>query len=191
MDVVITRAMDVFWTRGYQGTSLPDLLTATGLSRASLYAAFGDKRGLFLNALDRYISDSLNQFDGQLAAVEGPIAGLHRFAEGYVMRTWGDAGARGCLLVASTMELAASDPEVSRRVRAFFDSLEAKLLKVLKAAQKEKMLAKSIAPIDAARILMATVEGLRVVSKTGFDCHAWRRSIHSLIDMFESEAVHR
>jgi len=60
-DVVIERAMGIFWSRGYHGTSLPDLLEATKLSRGSLYSAFGDKHTLFLRALDRYVDDALTR----------------------------------------------------------------------------------------------------------------------------------
>ena len=55
--------MNVFWSRGYHATALPDLLRATKLSRGSLYAAFGDKHSLFLRALDRYIADALARMD--------------------------------------------------------------------------------------------------------------------------------
>jgi TetR/AcrR family transcriptional repressor of nem operon len=65
-DAAIERAMGVFWSSGYHGTSLPDLLEATNLSRGSLYAAFGDKHGLFLRALDRYIGEALTRLDTEL-----------------------------------------------------------------------------------------------------------------------------
>src|SRR5688500_2233977 len=63
---VTRRAMDVFWSSGYNGTSLPDLLEATHLSRSSLYAAYGDKHGLFLSALDQFIEDSFARIDSDL-----------------------------------------------------------------------------------------------------------------------------
>ncbi|MFX5555055.1 helix-turn-helix domain-containing protein, partial [Acinetobacter baumannii] len=63
IDLAIERAMQVFWSSGYHGTSLPDLLAATRLSRGSLYAAFGDKHGLFLRALDRYLDEALARVD--------------------------------------------------------------------------------------------------------------------------------
>src|SRR5215203_525189 len=65
-EVAVERAMGVFWSRGYHGTALPDLLRATKLSRGSLYAAFGDKHSLFLRALDRYIADALTRMDIEL-----------------------------------------------------------------------------------------------------------------------------
>src|SRR6186713_476429 len=98
--------MGVFWSRGYHATALPDLLEATKLSRGSLYAAFGDKHGLFLQALDRYIADALTRMDAELGTAASPMAGLRNFLEGYVARTGGANGRRGCLLVATAMELA-------------------------------------------------------------------------------------
>src|ERR1700722_16985789 len=83
-EAAIARAMGVFWTRGYHGTALPDLLRATKLSRGSLYAAFGDKHTLFLHALDRYIADALARMDAELSANNAPITGLRAFLAGYV-----------------------------------------------------------------------------------------------------------
>ncbi len=68
--------MNVFWSGGYHGTSLPDLLEATALSRGSLYAAFGDKHGLFLRALDRYIDDALTRLESELDPRKSALAGV-------------------------------------------------------------------------------------------------------------------
>src|ERR1700749_4846164 len=101
VDAAIERAMGVFWSRGYHATALPDLLHATRLSRGSLYAAFGDKHGLFLRALDRYIADALTRIDAELDPRRGPVAGLRAWLAGYVDRTRRANGRRGCLLVAT------------------------------------------------------------------------------------------
>ena len=107
--------MNVFWSKGYQGTSLPDLLEATGLSRGSLYAAFGDKHGCFLKALDRYIEGALARFDEELHPDRGAMDGLRICLAGYVSRTTGRAGKRGCLVVATAMEMSSRDAEVEKR----------------------------------------------------------------------------
>src|ERR1700757_4925605 len=100
VEAAVERAMDVFWSRGYHATALPDLLRATKLSRGSLYAAFGDKHSLFLRALDRYIADALTRMDVELAPRKKPVAGLRPYLAGYVERASGANGRRGCLLVA-------------------------------------------------------------------------------------------
>src|SRR5512141_139357 len=131
MDAAVERAMGVFWSRGYHATALPDLLQATKLSRGSLYAAFGDKHSLFLLALDRYIADALARMDTEFDPRREPVDGLRAYLAGYVDRTSGVNGRRGCLLVATAMELAGHDAEVDRRVGSFFKAMEARVTDVL------------------------------------------------------------
>src|SRR5260370_36705571 len=108
-DAAIERAMGVFWSSGYCGTSLPDLLEATNLSRGSLYAAFGDKHGLFLRALDRYIDAALARLDTELDPRKNALAGLRARLARYVERASGGAGKRGCVVVAHAMSPAGHD----------------------------------------------------------------------------------
>jgi len=158
--------MDVFWSRGYHATALPDLLHATKLSRGSLYAAFGDKHSLFLRALDRYIADALTRMDAELSHSREPLDGLRAFLAGYVDRTSGANGRRGCLLVATAMELAGQDADVGRRIASFFKAMETRLADALSRAKMAGKLADGVEPSGAARILVCFVEGLRVVGKT-------------------------
>jgi TetR/AcrR family transcriptional repressor of nem operon len=174
----------VFWSHGYHGTSLPDLLRATKLSRGSLYAAFGDKHSLFLRALDRYIADAMRRMDIELAPPEGPIDGLRAYLAGYVERTSGANGRRGCLLVATAMELAGQDVEVGRRVAGFFKAMEAKVTDALTAAKTAGQLADGVDPSSAARILVCFVEGLRVVGKTAPARTASQATADALLDRF-------
>src|SRR6201993_2241666 len=122
VEAAIERAMDVFWSRGYHGTALPDLLRATKLSRGSLYAAFGDKHSLFLRALDRYIADALARMDIELDPRKEPIDRLRAYLAGYVDRTSGANGRRGGLLGATAMELAGQGAEGGRRGGRLFQS---------------------------------------------------------------------
>ncbi|HTE38965.1 MAG TPA: TetR/AcrR family transcriptional regulator, partial [Reyranella sp.] len=81
-EAAVERAMAVFWSHGYHGTALPDLLRATKLSRGSLDAAFGGKHALFLRALDRYIADALARTDAELGPRHAPVDGLRTFLAG-------------------------------------------------------------------------------------------------------------
>ena len=165
-EAAVERAMNVFWTRGYHATSLPDLLRATKLSRGSLYAAFGDKHSLFLLALDRYIADAHIRMDIELDPRRDPIEGLRAYLAGYVDRNSGANGRRGCLLVATAMELAGRDADVDRRIGRFFRDMEARVAGALSRAKAAGQLADGVEPSSAARILVCFVEGLRVVGKT-------------------------
>src|SRR5258708_27060383 len=124
-EAAVERAMGVFWSRGYHGTALPDLLRATKLSRGSLYAAFGDKHSLFLRALDRYVADALTRMDIELAPRREPVDGLRAYLAGYVDLTSGSNRRRGCLLVATAMELAGHNAEVDARIGRSFNAMSA------------------------------------------------------------------
>ena len=183
-DAAVARAMDVFWSGGYHGTSLPDLLEATALSRGSLYAAFGDKHGLFLRALDRYIDDALTRLDRELDPRKSALAGVRTCLGGYVDRTSGSAGKRGCLVVATAMELAAHDTEVEQRIRRFFKTMETRLTGALVRAQAAGELADGVEPATAARLLLCLLEGMRVVGKASPDRTMSQAVVQTLIDRF-------
>ena len=183
-DAAVARAMDVFWSRGYHGTALPDLLRATRLSRGSLYAAFGGKHALFLRALDRYIADALARMDVELGPRHAPVDGLRTFLAGYVDRTSGASGRRGCLLVATAMELAGHDLDVEGRIRSFFKAVEAKAAGAFSRAKAAGELAAGVEPASAARLLVCFVEGLRVVGKTGPARSTSQATVDALLDRF-------
>ncbi len=176
--------MGVFWSRGYHGTALPDLLRATKLSRGSLYAAFGGKHALFLRALDRYIADALARMDVELDPRRAPVDGLRTFLAGYVDRTSGAKGRRGCLLVATAMELAGHDSDVEGRIGHFFKAMEVKLASALARAKAAGELATGVEPASAARILVCFVEGLRVVGKIAPMRAASQATADALLDRF-------
>jgi TetR/AcrR family transcriptional regulator, transcriptional repressor for nem operon len=184
VDAVVVRAMNVFWSRGYHATALPDLLRATRLSRGSLYAAFGDKHSLFLLALDRYIADALTRMDGELGPRREPVDGLREYLSGYVERTAGANGRRGCLLVATAMELAGHDAEVDRRVAGFFKAMELRVMDALSRAKAAGRLADGVEPASAARIIVCFVEGLRVVGKTAPKRSTSKATAEALLDRF-------
>jgi TetR/AcrR family transcriptional regulator, transcriptional repressor for nem operon len=183
-EAAVERAMGVFWSRGYHGTALPDLLRATKLSRGSLYAAFGDKHSLFLLSLDRYIADALARIDVELAPPREPIDGLRAYLAGYVERTSGANGRRGCLLVATAMELAGQDVEVTRRVAGFFKAMETKVADALSRAKTASQLADGVEPSTAGRILVCFVEGLRVIGKTAPARATSQATADALLDRF-------
>ena len=183
-EAAVERAMNVFWTRGYHATALPDLLRATKLSRGSLYAAFGDKHSLFLRALDRYIADALARMDVEFAPHREPIDGLRAYFAGYVERNSGANGRRGCLLVATAMELAGRDADVDRRIDGFFKAMEGRVADALSRAKAAGKLADGVEPSSAARIIVCFVEGMRVVGKTAPARVISQATADALLDRF-------
>lgn len=183
-EAAVERAMNVFWSRGYHATALPDLLRATKLSRGSLYAAFGDKHSLFLRALDRYIADAVTRMDDELDPGRDPVDGLRAYLAGYVERTCGANGRRGCLLVATAMELAGQDAEVGRRFASFFKTMEARVADAFSRAETAGKLAAGVEPSSAARILICFLWGLRVVAKAAPARTTSQATADALLDRF-------
>jgi TetR/AcrR family transcriptional regulator, transcriptional repressor for nem operon len=159
--------MREFWERGYRVTSVDDLVDATGVRPGSLYNAFpGGKRGLFLQALDRYSKLVVPE---KMGALESPGAGLpelRAYFDGLVDDLTTREGRMGCLMVNSAMELAAQDSEVGAIVRDHMKRLERNAVRALRNAKRRGEIQERIDPRAKATQLMATGMGLMVVGKT-------------------------
>ncbi|MGN8063773.1 TetR/AcrR family transcriptional regulator [Ralstonia sp. 22111] len=159
-------AMDVFWDRGYEGASLPDLIAGTGLSRGSLYKAFGDKKTLLLAALDLYMADGLKA-TADILSQPGPVKDAIRDSLlRYARLSVGEEGRRGCLAVAMTTELAARDADVAERTGRMFRRLQQLYAGAIVRGQASGEISEQDEQV-LARLLVCQVEGMRVLGKTG------------------------
>jgi AcrR family transcriptional regulator len=154
-------ASERFRTRGYAGTSLDDLVEATGLARPSLYAAFGDKRALYLAALDRTIERVGRSFDTLIASdlpLRESLAAMFRFViDGYLT---GESGPSGCIMISTSAASAVDDAEVRERLAAFL-AIEDERIEALLAARGDA---------DAyphARLVTAVIHSLSVRARAG------------------------
>jgi TetR/AcrR family transcriptional regulator, transcriptional repressor for nem operon len=164
---VLSAAMRAFWRHGYTGASVDVLTRATGLKRGSLYAAYPDKRALFLAALGEYTSATVGHVERTLATADDPLAGiagtLHRVARVAV----DGEGRHGCLLTNTATELGGRDPEIQAAVAAAFARLEAAYLTALERARAAGRLAADANTQALARLCVAVTQGLRVLAKSG------------------------
>jgi TetR/AcrR family transcriptional repressor of nem operon len=168
-DVALDRAMEVFWSKGYEATSLDDLCEATGLSRSSLYATFGSKRDLLLRTVDRYAEKRAPDLAGILAQpipVRDAFAALARH---FIDQIVAGAGRRGCFLGNCAAELPRNDRAALARVRQGLQRTEATFRAALARAAANRELPAD-ADLDAlARFLTAGFQGLRLVGKVNPD----------------------
>jgi TetR/AcrR family transcriptional repressor of nem operon len=160
-DQVLEQATRVFWTRGFERTSLDDLCAATGLNRPSLYAAFGDKRELYLRSLARYEEGSVARirkaFDGK------PVrAGLRDFLAGLIDAIVEGPGRRGCFIGNCAAEMARLDKAAALRVKQSLARIE----RAFRAALERGDVADARA---RARFITAGVQGLRLYGKANPD----------------------
>jgi TetR/AcrR family transcriptional repressor of nem operon len=161
-EAAVAAAMSTFRQKGFDGTSIQDLVEATGVGRGSLYAAFGSKEGLYLAAVDRYREDYALPLV-ELLRCGAPARELIReVLVSVVDEIVRDGSRQACLIVAAATERMHRDPQVAQRVRATTDSLEDALAGLITDGQASGQLSPTIDPIDAARFMVMTTHGLRV-----------------------------
>ena len=168
-DRALESAMEVFWVKGYEATSLDDLCEATGLSRSSLYGAFGDKRDLLLRSLERYSLRGSTRMAATLEEAPSLRDGLARVLHEFIDQIVAGPGRRGCFIGNCAAELARHDREAMAQVRASLARNEAMFRNALTGAKARGEIA-ATADVDAlARFLTSSFQGLRLVGKARSD----------------------
>ena len=169
VNAALERAMDVFWSKGYEATSLDDLCEATGLSRSSLYATFGNKRDLLLQTVDRYIERRTPNIRAVLAREPNIHKGIAALLREFIDQIVSGAGRRGCFLGNCAAELPRGDRTALARVRRGLARTEETFREALARAAAGGELPVG-ADVDAlARFLTASFQGLRLVGKVNPD----------------------
>jgi TetR/AcrR family transcriptional regulator, transcriptional repressor for nem operon len=163
---VLDAAVECFWARGYEATSIRDLALKMGITGASLYNAFGDKRSLYRRALDHYVAqsfgDRVGRFEGQLP----PRDAIEAFFDEIIERSLSDTQRKGCMLVNTALEVAPHDPEFQCVVASVLVQVEAFFRRSVDAAQHAGAIASLQSADDLARLLLSLLLGIRVLART-------------------------
>ena len=167
IDEAVESAILVFRSRGYHGTSVQDLTEGTGLARGSLYKAFHDKRTLFLAALDHYTAASLRRVGDALNQPGSARAAIREALMGYARRCAASQGQQGCLITAAAMEMMPADVEISALISRMFRRMQDLFAGAVIRGQASGEIASDLDERAIARMLLCTIQGLRVLGKTG------------------------
>ncbi|WP_440099959.1 TetR/AcrR family transcriptional regulator [Streptosporangium sp. H16] len=177
-EAALEAAMSVFRHKGYEGTSVQDLVDATGVGRGSLYAAFGSKEGVYQAVLDRYreryalpLVDLLRSGTPARELIRDILVDL-------VETILRDGREQTCLIVSAATERLCHDPEVAARVGTTTSLLEDELTEAITAAQNRGEPVGVRDPRDSARFLMTIIHGLRVTGAINPD----RRYLMSVVE---------
>jgi TetR/AcrR family transcriptional repressor of nem operon len=162
---VLEAAMRCFWAQGYELTSVRDLAEQMGITGASLYNAFGDKRSLYRRALGYYLEQSVRE---RIARVEGlpPYAAIRAFFDEIIERSVTDKQRRGCMLVNSALEVAPYDAEFKKLVSKEMIFIETFFRRCIIAGQQAGTISAIRPAAELAKMLLSVLLGIRVLART-------------------------
>lgn len=177
-NVVLQKAMELFWEQGYEKTSLSDLVEHMGIHRRSLYDTFGDKHTLFLKTIDCYNELIKNKIQAEILHAETSKQAIQFIfdfmIEGYEDRQW------GCLIVNSATELALRDKNVEEKTEEAFMQMEHFLADIVGKGQQTGEFSCDYDAEVLAEILQNTLLGIRVLLRTS----ASKEKMHRIADFF-------
>ncbi|MBX3561173.1 MAG: TetR/AcrR family transcriptional regulator [Sphingomonas sp.] len=182
-DQVLDRVRDTFWKYGYAGTSMDQLAAATGLHKPSLYGAFGDKRKLYLAALDNYLADIRAEF-AEAFAMPDLTESLRAMTEWSIDKFMGkDELGSGCFMMHTAMPEASEDPEISRTVREAMDSLDRALVRRFEKAIEAGQISPDADPHALAMVMVANHYEISGRARAGYSREELRALANRALDL--------
>src|SRR5271170_8378850 len=162
----VQSAMNCFWQRGYEATSMRDLAASMGMSAPSLYNAFGDKQRLFARALELYLDCNARDRLRRLESSLPPKQAIHRFFAEIVDHSVNDRERKGCFLVNSALEVAPHQSDLAAVIAKQFGEIEGFFKRCIRAAQADGTAPSGVDANDTARLLLGVLLGIRVLARS-------------------------
>ncbi len=187
---VLDAAMQCFWARGYEATSVRDLAERMGITGASLYNAFGDKRSLYRRVLDHYVAQSIGDRITRLEGSLPPLDAIAAFFEEIIERSMTDAQRKGCLLINSALEVAPHDEEFRRVIADVLKRMEGFFRRSVEAGQKDGSITLSQPPDDLARLLLSVLLGIRVLARSRPERALLEGSVRPVLAMLDPDRAY-
>src|SRR6266436_9361905 len=184
----LDRAMAAFWSRGYEATSIDDLVQATGIGRGSLYGTFGDKRQLFLAALDHYWNTVGMEMFSELADPDARHA-IERMFDALIRRASNPNLPRGCLFTNTSLECPTSGDEIARKIAENMGQQETAIYQVLRKAQNDGTLNPAQDARALARFFLGVAWGINAVNKSVADPGVFRDMVRVAMTVWDTAAA--
>ncbi|QFZ16600.1 TetR/AcrR family transcriptional regulator [Saccharothrix syringae] len=164
-DAALRAALDLFWRKGYEATSVQDLVDHLGIGRASIYATFGTKHDLYLRALDRYCEEVGGRAAYALSPSGPALPAVRELIRSFADEALADPDRKGCFVTNTAVECLPHDELAARRVDIGLNSLEAAIAGALVRARDQGELPADRDPHALARFLVTVAQGIRVIAK--------------------------
>ncbi len=166
VDQTLDKAMRLFWRRGYEATSVQDLVDGMGINRGSIYNTYGDKRKLFIAALNRYDSECRKTRLEGLERQHTPKNAINSLFQSWIERVMSDSDNSGCFLTNTALVLAAHDDVVGNIVANSQYEIERFFRRMVLAGQQEGEISITLSPEKTAHSLLAALIGLLVLARS-------------------------
>jgi len=164
----LSKAMELFWEKGYKATSIEDLVDRMGIKRGSIYNTFGDKHSLFIAAVEYYAKEVTSRTIKVLESPGSPLENIKLFFE-TIVNTPSDRKTRGCLISNTVVELAPHDEKVAETVRNILERIQTAFLNCLNKAVEMGELPKDTDTQVLSHFLATNTHGLIVTGKSAVD----------------------
>ena len=174
----LSRAVDLFSSRGYSETSMDDIVKATGVSRYGIYGTFGNKRELFEQALERYADGMGKQSFLRLLEPDASLAHIRSIFDERVGKLFGSNDQRGCMLCHTAMELAPHDSEIKDVLQKFLRRMSKAFSVGLENARKRGEVRPDLDLHEAGEYLTGAFFGMIVLARAGFP----KKTLDSYVD---------
>src|SRR6516225_4910263 len=162
---VLEAAMNCFWAQGFEQTSVRDLAERMGITGASLYNAFGDKRSLYRQAFIHYLAQTVRERVARLEKLPSAFA-IRTFFDEIIERSVNDEQHRGCMLVNAALELAPYDAEFQKLVTEEMILIEAFFRRCVEEGQQDGSIAGARPADEFAKLLLSVLIGVRVCARS-------------------------
>jgi TetR/AcrR family transcriptional repressor of nem operon len=184
---VLEAAMNCFWAKGFEQTSVRDLVEGTGITGASIYNAFGNKRSLYRQAFAYYLAQTVRDRVARLEKL-APALAIRAFFDEIVDRSMDDKQRRGCMLVNAALELAPYDPEFQKLVVEEMMFIEAFFRRCVVAGQEDRSIVGTRPPGELAKLLLSVLLGIRVLARSRPQREVLECAAHGALALLETEA---
>ncbi len=164
----LSRAVELFSSKGYSETSMDDIVRATGVSRYGIYGTFGNKRELFEEALEKYADSMGRQSYLRLLEPDASLAHIRVIFDDRIDAMCDSGENRGCMLCHTAMELAPHDEEIKGVLQKFLKRMSKAFSIGLESAKEKGEVKKDLDEKAAGEFLTGAVFGLAVLARSGF-----------------------
>jgi len=154
---VLTKAMNLFWKKGYESTSIQDIVAVTGLKPGSLYSAYGNKEGIFKAVIEMYTANSLKTVKEILEGKEDPIKSIEKFLNLVIVEVLSNTLHNGCLLVKTLLVISHKDEKIQEQIVSFYKQLQPLVQKILTQAKEQGQT--TVDPAKFTTFIFSTIYG--------------------------------